>query len=120
MLNLDTHILLHAFHGTLTDREQAILASDEWSVSPVVFWEIVLLKRSGKIDDDLSDPELLDQLASLHVWPSTFEVARSILELDFRSDPADALIAATSIAHGVPLVTRDAKLRQSRLVPLAM
>lgn len=119
MLNLDTHILLHALHGSLTERERAILAADEWSVSPVVFWEIVLLKRSDKIDDNLDDPALREQLGSLHVWPLTFEVAKEIMDLDFRSDPADELIAATSVAHGVPLVTRDAKLRQSRRVPLA-
>ena len=28
-------------------------------------------------------------------------------ELDFASDPADEFIAATSIVHRIPLVTRD-------------
>jgi PIN domain nuclease of toxin-antitoxin system len=36
--------------------------------------------------------------------------------LDFRSDPADEIIAATSLAHNVPLVTRDARVRASKLV----
>lgn len=35
------------------------------------------------------------------------------------SDPADELIAATSLVHNVPLLTRDAKLRRSKVVPLA-
>jgi predicted nucleic acid-binding protein len=34
-------------------------------------------------------------------------------------DPADELIAATSIVHRLPLVTRDKKIRKSKLVPLA-
>ena len=34
-------------------------------------------------------------------------------------DPADELIAATSIVHGVPLLTRDRQIRRSKLVPLA-
>ena len=40
-------------------------------------------------------------------------------DLDFRSDPADEIIAATSLAHRVPLVTRDARLRRSRVVRFA-
>ena len=39
--------------------------------------------------------------------------------LDFDGDPADELIAATSVVHGVPLLTRDRKIRTSKLVPLA-
>jgi PIN domain nuclease of toxin-antitoxin system len=34
-------------------------------------------------------------------------------------DPADQLIAATSVVHGVPLLTRDRTLRRSKIVPLA-
>ena len=39
--------------------------------------------------------------------------------LDFNADPADHLIVATSIVHDVPLMTRDVKIRRSKLVPLA-
>jgi PIN domain nuclease of toxin-antitoxin system len=39
--------------------------------------------------------------------------------LDFRADPADEIIAATSIVHRIPLRTRDARIRRSALVPLA-
>jgi hypothetical protein len=36
----------------------------------------------------------------------------------FESDPADDLPAATSVVHRVPLVTRDRKIRCSKLVPV--
>jgi PIN domain nuclease of toxin-antitoxin system len=39
--------------------------------------------------------------------------------LDFDSDPADEIIAATSLVHRVPLMTRDRKMRRSKLVPIA-
>ena len=45
-------------------------------------------------------------------------MCREMLTLDFSSDPADELIAAASLAHGVPLVTRDRKIRKSKLVAL--
>jgi PIN domain nuclease of toxin-antitoxin system len=35
---------------------------------------------------------------------------------DFPGDPADRLIAATARADGVPLVSRDARLRASAVV----
>ncbi len=40
-----------------------------------------------------------------------------IRTLDFAADPADEIIAATSLVHGVPLVTRDRPIHRSRLVP---
>jgi PIN domain nuclease of toxin-antitoxin system len=45
-------------------------------------------------------------------------VCRAIRELDFQGDPADEIIAATSVVHRVALMTRDRKIKSSRLVPL--
>jgi PIN domain nuclease of toxin-antitoxin system len=39
--------------------------------------------------------------------------------LDFQSDPADELIAATSVVHKVPLLTRDRRILSSNVVPFA-
>jgi PIN domain nuclease of toxin-antitoxin system len=58
-------------------------------------------------------------LGRIHVWPLDLAVCRETLKLDFESDPADEIIAATSIVHKVALVTRDRHIRRSRLVPLA-
>lgn len=119
MLNLDTHILLYALRGELTVRERKLLSAKSWSISAIVLWEIAKLAELGRIDIDLDDPEVERVLARIHVWPVTFEVCRQLKLLDFDSDPADELIAATSLVHRVPLVTRDKKLRASKLVPLA-
>ena len=119
MLNLDTHILLFSLSGDLTSRERALLAADEWSIASITIWEIGKLAQLGRIEIDLDDGELIRVLSSIHVWPVSIDVVRAILQLDFHADPADEIISATSIVHGVPLVTRDAQIRKSKLVPLA-
>jgi PIN domain nuclease of toxin-antitoxin system len=119
MLNLDTHVLLHAVAGKLTKREHELLAGDRWSISAIVLWEIAKLAQLGRIEVDLDDPEVFRTLSAVEVWPITAEIARTSTRLDVRSDPADELIAATSVVHNVPLVTRDPKLRASRITPLA-
>ena len=117
MLSLDTHILLYALSGTLTAREHRLLASDNWSISAIVLWEITKLAQLGRIDADLDDADLARLLNRIHTWPLSLDVCRAIPGLDFRSDPADEIIAATSIVHRVPLVTRDRAIRRSKKVP---
>ena len=50
MLNLDTHVLLHAVAGDLTRREGALLGADSWSISAIVIWEIAKLAGLGRIE----------------------------------------------------------------------
>ena len=120
MLNLDTHILLLALTGDLSRQESGLLSRDVWSISAIVLWEIEKLAELGRIEADLDDPALLRVLSRIHLWPLDIDVCRAIRRLDFDSDPADELIAATSLVHRVPLVTRDRRIRRSRLVPLAL
>jgi PIN domain nuclease of toxin-antitoxin system len=67
----------------------------------------------------LDSPELSRTLAKIVVWPIDLDVCRAIPTLDFRGDPADEIIAATSVVHRLPLLTRDRAIRRSRRVPLA-
>jgi PIN domain nuclease of toxin-antitoxin system len=119
MLNVDTHILLYAVTGALSRRESRLLSGDRWSISAIVLWEIAKLAQLGRIDMDLDDAEVVRVLTRVYVWPIDHEVARTSTRLDVEGDPADELIAATSVVHSVPLVTRDRALLKSRMVPLA-
>jgi len=119
MLNLDTHVLLHAVAGKLTAGETRLLTASRWSISAIVLWEIAKLSQLGRIAMDLDDADVVRVLARVHVWPLTREIARESTRLDIGGDPADQLIAATSVVHRVPLVTRDRVLRRSTHVPLA-
>jgi PIN domain nuclease of toxin-antitoxin system len=107
MVNVDTHILVFALMGEVADRERRVLASNTWSVSAIVFWELAKLAfwelaklaQLGRIDIDLDDAELTRTLSGIHVWPVDLAVSIQSTRLDFKSDPADELIAATSIVH---------------------
>ncbi len=120
MLNLDTHILIHAVSGNLRPTEQRLLARNRWSISSIVLWELAKLVQLGRVDMDLDDREVVRVLSRLHRWPIDLQVARASTRLDFSSDPADEIIAATSLVHDVPLLTRDQTILTSTLVPLAV
>jgi PIN domain nuclease of toxin-antitoxin system len=120
MLNLDTHIFVFALTGQLRRAESELLRHEQWSMSAISLWELAKLVERGRIDVDLDDVDFVRAVSRLHVWPLTFEVCRAIRMIDFESDPADELIAATSLVHNVPLLTRDTKMRRSKVVPLAM
>jgi PIN domain nuclease of toxin-antitoxin system len=119
MLNLDTHVLVFALAGELTAEERRLLQRDRWGISAIVLWEIAKLAQLGRIEVDLDDSEVVRALSGVQVWPLTREIALTSTRLDLDADPADELIAATSVVHRAPLVTRDRSLRRSKLVPLA-
>ena len=120
MLNLDTHIVLSITRRDLRPRERELLAGESWSISAAVFWELAKLVQLGRIQMDLDSTEVRLFLGSLYVWQIDLDVARVSTQLDFRSDPAGEIIAATSVVHGVPLLTRDRVMRASTVVPLAL
>jgi PIN domain nuclease of toxin-antitoxin system len=119
MLNLDTHILVFALTDQLRPKERALLSRERWGISGIVLWEIAKLFQLGRIEVDLEDPDVVRALSRVHVWPIDLAVCQKLRALDFQGDPADEMIAATSIVHGAPLVTRDSTIRKSKLVPLA-
>lgn len=120
MILLDTHILIFALEGRLRPAEDALLRDEGWSIADISLWEIQLLEHRGKIAPLLSTPEMATVCEQIRIWPIDLEVARMVPMLDFRSDPADELMAATSIVHAVPLLTRDSVILQSGMVPLAI
>ena len=119
VINLDTHVLVFALTGAIRGRERALLSDQAWSISAIVLWELAKLSQLGRIEIDLGDPDIVRALSGLHVWPIDLVVSRQSTRLDFAGDPADELIAATSVVHNVPLLTRDRRIRGSRIVPLA-
>jgi PIN domain nuclease of toxin-antitoxin system len=120
MINLDTHILVAVLDGSLTARERTALEADPaWGIADIVLWELAILRARKRIVLDFASRDLREALGALYIFPITLELARVSCELDFNADPADHLIVATSLVHDLPLMTRDAKIRRSKLVRLA-
>jgi len=119
MLNLDTHILVEGLIGGLTKRELKLVENETIAISDIVLWEISKLVKNKRIFIDLDGAAFRRLLRQITVYPITMQIARKSTDLDFRSDPADEIIAATSIVERIPLLTRDKKILKSRMVPLA-
>ena len=119
MINLDTHILIYLLDGTLNPREHQLVVQQPLVISDIVLWELAKLVQLGRITLDLGSPAFQTCLQQLTVVPVSLDIARTSTQLDFRSDPADELIAATSIVTSIPLLTRDHKILGSQLVPFA-
>lgn len=97
----------------------ALLEHKTWGISNIVSWELAKLIELGRLRLNLRDRAVRQSIGSLHVWPIDLEVAQISTQLDFKGDPADQLIAATSVVRDVPLLTRDSRIRRSKRVPLA-
>ena len=119
MLDLDTKHPDSRASGSLTPWERTLLSRESWSISAIVLWEIAKLAQRKRISLDFDSPEWTRVIARIRIWPLDLAVTRAIAKLDFESDQADEIIAATSLVHRIPLVTRDRRIRRSQLVPLA-
>jgi PIN domain nuclease of toxin-antitoxin system len=119
MLNLDTHLVVALLDGSLNSKETTLVSVEPLAVSPIVFWELAKLVQLRRLTMDFDTLEFRNFLRQVTVIPITFEIALASTQLDFHSDPADQIIAATSMIHRIPLLTRDRKIRKSKIVPFA-
>lgn len=122
MIVADTHALIWWTNGdsrlSLKAREQ--MNRGAIGIAVITCWEIAFLEARGRIT--LRDP-LTDwwhdviALPSTALLPLTIEVAATAARLpDQIRDPADRLIVATALHQGVPLVTKDDRIRASGVV----
>jgi PIN domain nuclease of toxin-antitoxin system len=119
MLNLDTHVLVALLEGTLRPAEARLVADEEIAISDIVLWELAKLVQLGRLEMNLDSPAFRRFLERVTVIEITPEIASLSTRLDFQSDPADELIAATSLSRDIPLLTRDRRILRSKIVPLA-
>lgn len=77
------------------------------------------LHGKGRIESEDGLDALLKKISdSFHVVPIDREIAGLAVSLEFpQGDPFDRLISAIAIAHKVPLLTRDRKIKECEAVP---
>ena len=123
MIVADTHIIIwNALKPEMLSRkaEKAISAannSDGIIFCDISLWEIAMLMHKGRLSIDVEYLEFIKLIleSNNYVYRGiTPEIARLSAELfsDNNKDPADRIIAATSIIENAKLVTADKKLRQ--------
>jgi PIN domain nuclease of toxin-antitoxin system len=113
-------VLVALFTGDVSEEEFSCAVSQPLAISDIFLWELAMLVRRNRLKMDLGGPEFRVWMRNLTVLPITLEIARNSTQLDFSSDPADEIVAATSVVENIPLLTRDRRIRKSRIVPFAL
>jgi PIN domain nuclease of toxin-antitoxin system len=84
----------------------------------ISLWEIAMLVKKGRLSLGTSYQEfirlvLLSKNYQLQgITPEIAELSTQLSE-DINNDPADRIIAATSLVMGIPLITADRNLNQA-------
>ena len=117
-LLLDTHVLhwwsIDASNLISPAARQAMEDADQLAVAAISWFELAWLAHHGRILVRIPVRSWLDQLAQqVRTLGITTAIAETAVGLPstFPGDPADRLIYATAIEHGMRLVTRDERLR---------
>ena len=127
MIVVDTHIIIwNALKPEMLSEkaEKAISAannSDGIIFCEISLWEIAMLMHKGRLSIDIEYLEFIklilesNEYVFMGITPEIAALSTDLLS-DNNKDPADRIIAATSIIENAKLVTADKKLRQSRKV----
>ena len=123
---IDTHIVvwlalapekLSARARTAIDTARA--DGDGLAISAITLFELAMLADKGRIELAIGLESFLQEVESrLTVLPLTGRTCARAVQLSsaHSKDPADRLILATALNHGLPLLTADGKMRKGKLV----
>lgn len=113
---LDTHVLYwwsSEPRRLSSAATRAIERANELDVASITWYELAWLARNERINAPMPVQSWLEQLSSrvytVGVTPA-IAVAAASLGGAFSRDPADRLIYATAIEHGLMLVTKDERM----------
>lgn len=114
---LDTHVVhwWSAEPKRVSARaRKALESADELAIAAISWYELAWLARHDRIVVSVPIRSWLESLAAqlqtIGLTPAIAETAVS-LPSSFPKDPADRLIYATAVEHGLDLVTKDRAIR---------
>lgn len=126
MILVDTHIVVWL---TIEPRQlpkttgkiiaEARASNGGVAIADTTLWELAMLATQGRIKPAIPLGLYLRRVEQMFdVFPITGAIAERSMQFSssYPRDPADRLIGATASVHGVPLVTRDKGIRDSKEV----
>ena len=127
MITADTHVIV--WNALQPDRlsrkaKRAIsVANEEDGIifCEISLWEIAMLIRKGRIRIDVGYQEFIGLVSESNkyvfkgITPDIAELSADLLS-GGKKDPADAIIAATSVVEKAEIVTADKALRASKSI----
>lgn len=124
MILLDTHVVvwLALEPAKISKKARAVIKetrqrAEGLAVSDITLLEIATIENRGRIKLNASLEAFLSEVeARFIVMPMTGRIcARALaLPLTYPKDPADRVIGATALVEGLPLITADDGIRQSK------
>lgn len=124
MILLDTHVVVWLASDEPRLSKKAKAAIDEArkaergvAISDFTLYELSMLFRKKHIGLSISPESFLSEVEKRFVvLPITGRICVSALSLPvgYPKDPADRIIGATALTEGIPLITADREIRNSR------
>ncbi|MBE7499819.1 MAG: type II toxin-antitoxin system VapC family toxin [Verrucomicrobiales bacterium] len=123
---LDTHAWIQRACGerlpALVDRTLTAHA-DTLALADISLWEAAKLIELGRLQltvplDEFFRLALTPELTVLPITPAIAARVTTLQAAGFHKDPADQLIVATALVHGLRLVSDDTRIRRWAAVPM--
>jgi len=122
---LDTHVLiwLASEPAKLSKKaSEAIRRASQRTgiaISAIALWELAWLATPDRLEITGTVEAFVEKISSrTAIQPITVKVAvlANQLPADYSGDPCDRLIAATALAQGMALVTKDTRIRACKQI----
>ncbi|MEK7675071.1 MAG: type II toxin-antitoxin system VapC family toxin [Verrucomicrobiota bacterium] len=123
---LDTHAWIQRALGEplpLLVEQTLSRHAETLAIADISLWEAAKLVELGRLQLSVPLAEffrlaITNELTVLPITPAIADRVTALEAAGFHKDPADQLIVATALVHGLRLITDDTRIRQWGGVPL--